>query len=163
MLLFLKKFSAFYAETSTQHVDLCSAAAAGWRDASWFLWLCVFLRHEGLLGRCVPCKWRFFWRCYFLFYVLIVSVTPLFKLQGIETLKLSFSSCEEVNSWLCGDHCDNVTFTMNKVEESSGEWCQKEIITSWDKANFTLDQHEWVNFELKYTYFIVAKMGLNTK
>lgn len=78
-----------------------------------------------------------------IFCVLIVSVTPLhFKQQGTESLKLSFSSCEEVNSWLCGDHCDNVTFTMNKVEESSGEWCQKEIITNWDKANFTSYQHE---------------------
>ncbi|XP_038154950.1 uncharacterized protein LOC119792401 [Cyprinodon tularosa] len=40
----------------------------------------------------------------------------------------SFSTCAEVDAQACGGNCNNPGIILNKIQEISGEWCQKERI-----------------------------------
>ncbi|XP_032440128.1 uncharacterized protein LOC116733401 [Xiphophorus hellerii] len=43
----------------------------------------------------------------------------------------SFSTCAEVDAQVCGNGCNFSEITLNKIQEISGEWCQKErLVTS---------------------------------
>ncbi|XP_070404224.1 mucin-2-like [Nothobranchius furzeri] len=63
----------------------------------------------------------------------------------IEKQKWSFSSCEEVDSMVCGNSCDSLGSLYGKVEESSGEWCQKERVTYGQDGYALAKQYSWSN------------------
>ncbi|XP_054916802.1 uncharacterized protein LOC129379888 [Poeciliopsis prolifica] len=43
----------------------------------------------------------------------------------------SFSTCAEVDAQVCGNNCNFSEIILNKIQEISGEWCQKErLVTS---------------------------------
>ncbi|MED6262074.1 hypothetical protein ATANTOWER_014110 [Ataeniobius toweri] len=43
----------------------------------------------------------------------------------------TFTTCEEVDQLACGSNCSDPGVIYNKIEEISGEWCQKERIFIW--------------------------------
>ncbi|MED6270983.1 hypothetical protein CHARACLAT_015752 [Characodon lateralis] len=43
----------------------------------------------------------------------------------------TFTTCEEVDQLTCGSNCSDPGIIYNKIEEISGEWCQKERILIW--------------------------------
>ncbi|XP_007568231.2 uncharacterized protein LOC103149147 [Poecilia formosa] len=42
----------------------------------------------------------------------------------------SFSTCAEVDAQVCGNSCSFSEIILNKIQEISGEWCQKERLVS---------------------------------
>ncbi|XP_070404203.1 uncharacterized protein [Nothobranchius furzeri] len=60
----------------------------------------------------------------------------------IRRVKFSFSSCEAFDSYYCGGNCSN-RGDIHTVEESVGEWCQKEVNMSWSQTSFNTSSGWW--------------------
>ncbi|MEQ2216448.1 hypothetical protein XENOCAPTIV_016307, partial [Xenoophorus captivus] len=54
----------------------------------------------------------------------------------LNSFKMSFSSCEELDSWLCEGNCS--VLDLYVIDESRGEWCQKEYIVNISDTVLTI-------------------------
>ncbi|KAM4564696.1 uncharacterized protein V3H82_013773 isoform 3-T3 [Fundulus diaphanus] len=72
---------------------------------------------------------------------------------AINTEKLSFSSCEEYDSFVCSVNCSGQL--VFAVDESSGEWCQKESLLVLPNASLTT-----FNIPVSYTNWTENRNGI---
>ncbi|XP_014877157.1 uncharacterized protein LOC106939308 [Poecilia latipinna] len=99
----------------------------------------------------------------------VVSTHTTKNVQGssstvVRRIKLSFSSCAELESWWC---------CTNKIDESSGEWCLKDYTwkittwnfdrywSGWERKSWIINRNDVTTAQFQITYEMKKRSDIN--